>query len=159
MGPRKINPATRRRGDGVCTLDVVPADILRQERGRRTETTFLRTNGSRTEEPIGSPTLLRNSDVSTSRGRISTPTPIWPPSSLGSNLSVQFAIFSAQKRRATRETVVCLAATLMPYVGDSAQFFDSNTATSRDRVQGHSCLGRTIQNVEPFDCPVGFSFA
>ena len=54
---------------------------------------------------------------------------------------------------------VCLAATLMPYVRDSAQFFDSNTATSRDRVQGHSCLGRALENVELFDCPVGFSFA
>jgi hypothetical protein len=54
---------------------------------------------------------------------------------------------------------VCLAATLMPYVRDSAQFFDSNTATSRDHVQGHSCVGGALENVELFDCPVGLSFA
>src|SRR5438105_3532224 len=54
---------------------------------------------------------------------------------------------------------VFLAATLMPYIRNSAQFFDSNTATSRDQVQGHSCLGRPLENVELFDCPVGFSFA
>src|SRR5437870_5689628 len=54
---------------------------------------------------------------------------------------------------------VRLAAALMPDVRDSAQLFDSNTATSRDRVQGHSRLGRALENMELFDCPVGFSFA
>ena len=41
----------------------------------------------------------------------------------------------------------------MPDVRDSAQLFDSNTATSLDRVQGHSGLGRT------FDWPWADSLA
>src|ERR1051325_10899138 len=57
-------------------------------------------------------------------------------------------LFSGRKVR--------LAATLLPYVRDSAQFFDNNTSTSRDQVQGHSCLGWPVENVELFDCPVGF---
>ena len=39
---------------------------------------------------------------------------------------------------------------------------NSSTATpllAEISVQGHSCLGRALENVELFDCPVGFSFA
>ena len=53
---------------------------------------------------------------------------------------------------------VRLAPTLTPDVRDSAQLFDSNTATIRERIQGRSRLGWVLEDIELFHCPIGFSF-
>src|SRR6185295_1113006 len=54
---------------------------------------------------------------------------------------------------------VRLATALTPDVRDSAQLFDNNTATSRERIQGRSRLVRVLEDVELFHCSIGFSFA
>src|ERR1035438_3282174 len=66
-------------------------------------------------------------------------------------------------RRDSDELFSCgevgLAPSLAPDVRDSAQLFDSNTATSGERIQNRSRLGRVLEDIELFHCPVGFSFA
>src|ERR1035438_569941 len=47
----------------------------------------------------------------------------------------------------------------IPECRDSPKLFDNNTATSRERIQGRSRLGRVLEDVELFHRPVGFSFA